>query len=86
LLLRVRGALTRDGTVGIWDWRPRDDDEAPDLLSDGIALFFRTCSAGQCHPTQDYCDWLREAGCTDIVVKTSAIAAQQALVCGRVPA
>ena len=86
LMYRVRAALNRNGTVGIWDWRPSGDEEAPDLLSDGVALFFRTCSAGQCHATQDYCDWLREAGFTDVVVRTSAIAPQQALVCGRVAA
>lgn len=81
LLSAVRSALKPGGTAAIWDLRIADANSSPDLVGDGFALLFRITSSSRCHTTEQYSDWMRAAGMSDIEVTPTA---SHVLITGRV--
>ncbi len=61
LMARARDALTRDGTIAIWELeRPRRDSKPGG--GDGIALFFKITSTASAYSGEEYAEWLAQAG------------------------
>jgi hypothetical protein len=61
LMARARDALTRDGTIAIWELeRPRRDSKPGG--GDGIALFFKITSTASAYNGGEYAEWLARAG------------------------
>jgi SAM-dependent methyltransferase len=86
LLAKARDALRPGGTVAIWEFDPPGPESPPDILRDGLALFFRAVSPGRCHSAAEYALWLESAGFTSIRTRRSMLISQQVLVVGRVAA
>jgi len=85
LLQRIKKALTKNGTVAIWEFKRPDPDSEPDLVGDGLALFFRITSAAQCYTSADYIGWIKSAGFIEVKVHPTPFSPSQILVSGRVP-
>jgi predicted O-methyltransferase YrrM len=85
LLQRIKKALTRGGTVAIWDFKRPDQDAEPDLVGDGMALFFRITSAAQCYTLDDYIEWIKSAGFVDIKVQPTPFAPANILLTALTP-
>lgn len=85
ILRRIKATLTAGGTVAIWDFKRPEPDAEPDLVGDGLALFFRITSAAQCYTPTDYIDWIKSAGFVDVKVHPTPFAPANILVTGLVP-
>lgn len=83
LFRRAKAALTRGGTLAIWDFERPDPEAEPELAGDALALFFRLTSTAQCYRAADYTGWLSAAGFTDIQVHPTPFAPSWVLVSGR---
>lgn len=84
LLVRIRRALSSDGTVVIWEVRQPEPNEPPEIVGDGFALHFRVTSTARCYRTSEYTGWLGEAGFADVQVQPTPFAPFQILATGRV--
>jgi SAM-dependent methyltransferase len=69
LFRRIASALRPGGTVAIWDFEMPVTGSPPDLVADGLALFFRIGSSTRCYTTDELVTWLAVAGFTDIRVQ-----------------
>jgi len=85
LFQRIKNALTKSGTVAIWEFKRPDPFAEPDLIGDGLALFFRITSAAQCYTSEDYIGWIKSAGFIEVKVHPTPFAPSQILVSGRTP-
>jgi 2-polyprenyl-3-methyl-5-hydroxy-6-metoxy-1,4-benzoquinol methylase len=86
LLTRTRAALSRSGTIAIWEVRrPEDDDPRPDLIGDAFALFFRMTSTARCYTVTEFTGWLTDTGFTDVQVQALPVGRSLVLVTGRTP-
>lgn len=85
ILRRIKAALTHGGTVAIWDFKRPEPGAEPELVGDGLALFFRITSAAQCYAPTDYIDWIKSAGFVDVKVHPTPFAPANILVTGLVP-
>ena len=83
VLRKARAALTRRGTVAIWDFDRPSAGARPELAADASALYFRLTSTSQVVPGEQYGAWLREAGFRRVRVKRSMLAPFQVLAVGR---
>jgi predicted O-methyltransferase YrrM len=83
LLHRIRKVLTMGGTVAIWEFKRPEPAAEPDLVGDGLALFFRISSGAQCYTPADYTGWLEKTGFTNITIHPTPLAPAQILVTGR---
>jgi hypothetical protein len=83
LLKKIRVALTSGGTVAVWEFKRPEPEAQPDLVGDGLALFFRISSGAKCYTAADYTGWLEKAGFTDITIHPTPFAPSQILVTGR---
>jgi predicted O-methyltransferase YrrM len=82
LFKRIRTALRQDGTIAIWEFISPEKNGTPNLVGDGLALFFRITSEAQCYKSSDYIDWLKAAGFEDIISHPTPSPSQM-LVSGR---
>jgi len=82
LLKRAHAALTKDGTVAIWELETPDPGSPPSA-GDGAALYFRLTSTGGCYSGNQYSAWLRDAGFTKIRVLRPVLRPGSVLVTGR---
>jgi hypothetical protein len=78
-------ASSTGGTVAVWEVRRPESDDAPDIVGDGFALFFRVTSTARCYTTNEYLSWLRAAGFADVQAHPVPVAPFQLLATGRVP-
>ena len=85
LLQQIKTALTQGGTIAIWDFKRPEPDAEPDLVGDGLALFFRITSAAQCYTPSDYIGWIETAGFVDVKVHPTPFSPANILVTGLVP-
>jgi 2-polyprenyl-3-methyl-5-hydroxy-6-metoxy-1,4-benzoquinol methylase len=86
LLDRVRAAMSRTGTVAIWEiQQPEIDDARPDLVGDAFALFFRLTSTARCYTATEFMGWLTDAGFADVQVQALPVGRSLVLVTGRTP-
>lgn len=83
LFQKIKASLTTDGTVALWDFKRSGPDTKPDLIGDGLALFFRITSAAQCYTISDYKFWLESAGFREIIIHPIPAPAQ-ILITGRI--
>ncbi len=83
LFKRIKAALNSEGTIAIWDFKHPEPDAAPDLVGDGLALFFQIGSATNCYTSLEYTRWLELAGFIDIQIHPTPTPAN-ILVTGRV--
>ena len=82
LLKKIRGSMNAGGTVAIWDVKQVDSGRQPDLIADGLGLFFLISSNGKCYTGKDYKRWLIEAGFKDVKVFKN-LGGVHLLVCAR---
>jgi hypothetical protein len=85
LLGRIRSALSPGGTVAIWELRRPEPSDAPDIMGDGFALFFRVTSSARCYATGEYLDWLKAAGLEAVQSHALPVSPFQLLATGRAP-
>lgn len=64
-LSRLRKAMKKGGTVGIFEIETPDDDAPANAAGDAFALYFRITSTSTCFRGSDYVKWLGEAGFRD---------------------
>jgi SAM-dependent methyltransferase len=83
VIARAARALSDGGTLSIVEIDPPRPEMPPDAMRDATALFFRVASAGQCHPVEGYCAWLKEAGLSEIRVQRSRLFGYHCLVLAR---
>jgi SAM-dependent methyltransferase len=83
LLQRIREALVPGGTVAVWEFKRPEPTEKPDLVGDGLALFFHISSDARCYTPADYTGWLKETGFTNITIHPTPFAPAQILVTAR---
>lgn len=84
LVQRIKAALTPEGTIVIWDFKRTEADAEPDLIGDGLALFFHITSAAQCYTPADYTSWIKAAGFVEVTIHQIPAPAQ-ILITGRAP-
>ncbi len=82
VLRKARDAMTRRGTIAIWDFDRPAYDAPPELAADASALYFRLTSTSQVVPGEEYAAWLREAGFGGASLKRSVHAPFQVLAVG----
>jgi predicted O-methyltransferase YrrM len=85
LLQKIKRALKPGGTVAIWDFKRPDPSAEPDLVGDGLALFFRITSAAQCYTPADYIGWIQSAGFAEVKVHPTPFSPANILVTGLAP-
>lgn len=83
LLERARRAMVGDGTVAIFEFEPPSATNAPEVLRDAGALFFRTISPTRCHRAEEYFTWLSNAGFADVRVRRLPALPQQVVLTAR---
>ena len=83
LLVRIRRALSPDGTVVIWEIRQPEPNDPPEIVGDGFALYFRVTSTARCYTIGEYTGWLAETGLADVQVHPTPFAPFQILATGR---
>jgi 2-polyprenyl-3-methyl-5-hydroxy-6-metoxy-1,4-benzoquinol methylase len=83
VLRRVHGLLSPGGTVAVWDIDKPGRKDKPELGRDASALYFRLTSTSRCFSTEEYLEWLREAGFKDLRVARPLAAPMHALIHGR---
>lgn len=86
LLERARCSMSANATLVVWEVCPNEADGAPNLVNDGVALFFRVTSGGRCHSSAEYAEWLKQLGLIDIRIRHPGATPQQAIIVGRTPA
>lgn len=70
-LERLRRAMKRGGSAGIFEIETPEDDAPADAAGDAFALYFRITSTSTCFRGSDYVKWLSEAGFRDARVVRS---------------
>lgn len=80
VLRSARDALTRGGTVAIWDFDRPPAGSPSELAADASALYFRLTSTSQLVSADEYVTWLREAGFVRVNAKRSLLAPFQVLL------
>jgi hypothetical protein len=81
---RARDAMTRDGTIAIWELeRPRRD--ARPSGGDGIALFFKITSTASAYSGEEYAAWLAKARFDRIKIVRPRLSPGSVIVHARVP-
>ena len=66
LLRRLRGVLTTNSTVTIFDVSPSEPDENPDLFRDAFSLLFYMNTGTQSYTPSDCITWMKSADLADI--------------------
>lgn len=83
LLRRIRSAMILGGTVAILDIRQPEPNEPPEIIGDGLSLFFRVTSTARCYAPSEVIAWLTDTGFIDVCVQTVPFAPFYFLVTGR---
>lgn len=79
---RAFTALTRDGTVAIWELERPAAHKKPSE-GDGVALFFRLLSSAAAYSGEEYAGWLTEAGFTRTKIRRPILRPGSVLITAR---
>jgi hypothetical protein len=82
ILAKTRDALRPGITLAIWDVEGSRHGAAV-TPRDAPALFFRLTSTARAYDGDEYADWLRRAGFTQVVVKRPRRTLGNVLICAR---
>jgi hypothetical protein len=83
LLRRIRSAMILGGTVAILDIRQPEPNEPPEIVGDGLSLFFQLTSKSRCYAPSEVTAWLTDTGFMDVRAQTVPFAPFNLLATGR---